>query len=104
MIDQSSTNFEVTVVSSDAPHIRVGEVLGSYEIVGVLGEGGMGRVFHGRHLRLGRDVALKVLHPQLTSRADVVQRFLREANAANRIHHENIVQIHDYVEQQEVPG
>ncbi len=54
---------------------REGEVLGSYELVRRLGEGGMGDVYLARHTRLGREVALKLLKPELARDADVVRRF-----------------------------
>ncbi len=79
--------------------IKLGTTLGSYEIVELLGKGAMGRVYKARHVRLGREVALKVLNPEFVARADVVQRFFREARVVNDIDHENIVEVTDFVEQ-----
>jgi serine/threonine-protein kinase len=79
--------------------IQIGSTLGSYEIVGLLGKGAMGRVYRARHARLGREVALKVLNPEFIARPDVVQRFFREARVVNDIDHENIVEVSDFVEQ-----
>jgi len=79
--------------------IQVGSTLGSYEIVALLGKGAMGRVYRARHLRLGREVALKVLNAEFVARADVVQRFFREARVVNDIDHANIVEVTDFVEQ-----
>jgi len=66
-----------------------------YVIEAVLGEGGMGCVYRGRHEVLGRRVAIKVLAPRLARDPLQKERFLREARAANRIDHENIIDIHD---------
>ncbi|HSM93636.1 MAG TPA: serine/threonine-protein kinase, partial [Anaeromyxobacteraceae bacterium] len=84
---------------SPTPDVQVGSTLGSYEVTGLLGEGAMGRVYRARHARLGREVALKVLHPELVARPDVVQRFFREARVVNDIDHEHIVEVSDFVEQ-----
>jgi len=88
-------------ITSGSPtlEIKVGTQLGSYEIVGLLGQGAMGRVYRARHARLGREVALKVLNPEFVARADVVKRFFREARVVNDIDHENIVEVSDFVEQ-----
>jgi serine/threonine-protein kinase len=66
-----------------------------YRIVGLLGEGGMGAVYVADHLRIGRKVAIKRLHPQLASDEKAVQRFQREARAAGATGHEHIVEILD---------
>ncbi|UCG89016.1 MAG: protein kinase, partial [Gemmatimonadota bacterium] len=66
-----------------------------YELLGELGSGGFGRVYEVRDLELEREVALKVLHPFLTSDPAVVERFHREAQLAARIVHPNIVNTYD---------
>src|SRR5512142_1219184 len=79
--------------------IDVGATLGSYELVDLLGKGAMGRVYRGRHVLLGREVAVKVLNSEYVARPDIVQRFFREARVVNDIDHENIVEVTDFVEQ-----
>jgi serine/threonine-protein kinase len=76
---------------------RVGAVLGSYRLQEVLGTGGMGSVYRADHVNLGRQVALKLLHPQYARRRDAVARFFQEAQAVNRIRHKNIVDVTDLV-------
>ena len=76
-----------------------GQVLGSYELVEPLGEGAMGRVFLARHIKLGRMVALKLLKPEHAQNRDQLQRFIQEAQAVNKINHEHIVEIYDFVEE-----
>jgi serine/threonine-protein kinase len=74
-------------------------VLGAYRLQGLLGEGGMGRVFRAEHTALGRPVALKMLREDYASHPDAVARFFNEARVVNRIRHENIVEITDFIEQ-----
>ena len=74
---------------------RLREALGSaYTLEGEIGRGGMGVVYRARDERLKRPVAIKVLPPELAYRADIRQRFLREAETAARLSHPNIVPIH----------
>ncbi len=75
---------------------RLRRALGDdYELLGPLGTGGFGRVYRVRDLHLEREVALKVLHPLLTTDPAVVERFRREAQLAARLNHPNIVNIYD---------
>ncbi len=84
--------------ATDAPPAGLGRTLGPYLLVTQLGEGGMGTIFVGRHTGLGRYVAIKVLRPELSSRKDNVARFFQEAHTINRLHHPNIVESIDLVE------
>ena len=69
--------------------------LGPYEIVAPLGAGGMGEVYRARDARLGRDVAIKVLPPDVAQDADRRARFEREARAVAALSHPNILALHD---------
>jgi serine/threonine protein kinase len=66
-----------------------------YELLEEIGAGGFGRVYRVRDLGLEREVAIKVLHPQLTADPGVMERFRREAMLAARLRHPNIVSIYD---------
>lgn len=68
--------------------------LGEYEIVAIIGRGGMGVVLKGFHRQLGRYVAVKVLAPHLAASGTARQRFVREARAAAAIVHPNVMPIH----------
>ncbi len=67
-----------------------------YRVDSLVGVGGMAAVFRAHHLGLGRDVALKVLHPNLSSNTEISGRFDREAKSASRLDHPNCVQVTDY--------
>jgi hypothetical protein len=68
--------------------------LGRHDCYEEVGRGGMGVVYRARDLVLGRDVALKIIRPDLIEGSDAVQRFYREAQAAAALRHPNIVPIH----------
>ena len=74
---------------------KPGARLGPYEIVSLLGAGGMGEVFRARDPRLGRDVAIKILPPGFAADVDRLQRFEQEARATAALNHPNILAVHD---------
>ena len=73
----------------------LGETIGNYRIVRLLGEGGMGRVYLGLHPRIGSRVAIKLLSTQAGDDGELVQRFFAEAELVNKIRHEGIVNVLD---------
>ena len=83
---------------ADDPADYVDSVLGSYRVVELLGKGGMGYVYRAEHVKLGREVALKLLRNDYASRRDAVSRFFQEARTVNRVRHRNIVDVTDFVE------
>jgi serine/threonine-protein kinase len=87
----------VTVTSAFDPATLVGTVLdGRYELMGHLASGGMGAVFRARHVHLRKDLAVKVLRPELSAAQDLVERFRREAEIASALEHENLVRVTDF--------
>src|ERR687897_3580805 len=75
----------------------VGHVLDDkYRLERLLGQGGMGAVYLATHLGTGRYVALKLITPQLMSNEEFIERFKREAKAAGRLRHPNVVDVTDF--------
>jgi serine/threonine-protein kinase len=96
---------EVDVVAADASLTRpkpngdalIGRtVIGQYVIRARIGDGGMGAVYRAEQITVGRDAAIKVLHPQLSAAKDVAERFQHEARAASQLNHPHIVTIYNY--------
>src|SRR5229473_466768 len=79
--------------------LAAGVRIGPYEILALLGVGGMGEVYRARDTRLQRVIALKTLPAEKVADADRKRRFLIEAQAASRLNHPNIVTIHDISEE-----
>ncbi|PIE17654.1 MAG: hypothetical protein CSA65_07845 [Proteobacteria bacterium] len=82
--------------SEEAP-LEAGSKLGDYRILGLLSEGGVGRIYRAEDIR-GREVALKLLHREYAFDAVTVTRFFAEAHAVNQIRHENIIEITNFIE------
>src|ERR1700681_2650692 len=78
--------------------LRIGTQLGSLEITGLLGRGGMGEVYRARDLKLKRDVAIKILPEEFSRDPDRVARFQREAEVLASLNHPNIAAIYDLEE------
>jgi serine/threonine protein kinase/dipeptidyl aminopeptidase/acylaminoacyl peptidase len=76
-------------------NIATGTLLGRYEIRGLIGAGGMGEVYRARDTSLGRDVAIKVLPPDLSRDIERLRRFEQEARATSSLNHPNILVIFD---------
>lgn len=79
-------------MGSPSPGWRTG---GKYELVALLGQGGMGRVFEARHVVTGRRVAVKVLKVEASRRTEAQRRFLREARAIGRVEDPHVVEVLD---------
>ena len=85
------------IKSSSVNTLAEGAVIdGKYRVRRRLAEGGMGQVFVADHVFLQKQVALKVLHPEMSAEPDAVERFTVEARAASLIEHENVVRVSDF--------
>ena len=72
-----------------------GSKLGPYEVIGLLGAGGMGEVYRARDERLKREVAIKVLPASFSADAERLRRFEQEAQTAGGLNHPNITAVYD---------
>jgi serine/threonine protein kinase/class 3 adenylate cyclase/tetratricopeptide (TPR) repeat protein len=83
------------MVAESEAETMAGRLLGHYQLLSLLGAGGMGQIYLGLDTRLGRKVALKLLSAHFTTDLDRVRRFEQEARAASALNHPNIITIHD---------
>ncbi len=74
----------------------VGNHIGQYRLIKKIGSGGMGTVYVGEHILIGRRAAIKVLQPLLSTQPEIVERFFREAKATSAITDPGVVQIFDF--------
>ncbi len=91
--DDSLTGEETGAHAGPSPRATVAEQLGDFRIIREIGHGGMGVVYAAEQVSLGRQVALKVLSSQMIRDSKQRRRFEREARAAARLHHTNIVPV-----------
>jgi serine/threonine protein kinase len=90
-----SSETDKSEVRDQAPvALQPGMRLGEYEIVKLIGSGGMGEVYRARDTRLGRDVAIKVLPSYVSTDTERLRRFEQEAKAAAALNHPNILAVH----------
>src|SRR5262249_16880418 len=85
---QADSFLEPSALAVTPTPLAAGSVLGPYQVLGLLGAGGMGKVYKARDARLGRTVAIKILNERSS-------RLEREARAASALNHPNIVTLHD---------
>src|SRR5215471_11545016 len=86
--EQARTFLETSVLAATNALLTTGAALGPYQVLGLLGAGGMGKVYKACDVRLGRTVAIKILHERSS-------RLEREARAVSALNHPNIVTLHD---------
>ena len=77
--------------------------IGKYDVVGVLGQGGMGVVYRARDSRIGRDVAIKTLTAGFSGESDMLKRFYQEAGHTGNLRHPNIVTVYDFGDEDGLP-
>lgn len=83
--------------------IAIGTIIGGYQILEAIGQGGMATVYRAHQLSMKRDVAIKMLPRQFLSQTNSLERFKQEANIVARLEHRAIVPVHDYGEHEGVP-
>jgi serine/threonine protein kinase len=98
-VDQGLKETQVGAPKLSANAMAGRLIEAKYELLELLGEGGMGSVYRARRLRIGDHVAVKILHQKFVTEDSAVERFRREAQAAAVLHHPNVVGIYDYGEE-----
>ena len=94
-IRTAAEDIAAELMAGRETQLKRGQYVGHYQVVSLLGEGGMGEVYLAHDVRLGRHVALKRLPAKFTLDADRVHRFKQEARAVSALNHPNIVTIHE---------
>jgi serine/threonine protein kinase/tetratricopeptide (TPR) repeat protein len=90
------SRYGVNAAGASFASLEPGSLLGDrYEILNILGEGGMGAVYRARDRELDRTVALKVIRPELAGRPEILQRFKQELILARKVTHRNVIRIFD---------
>jgi eukaryotic-like serine/threonine-protein kinase len=74
----------------------IGKQIREYEILDVIGKGGMGAVYRARHIYLDEERAIKVVRGQFSSNRDYLDRFIREARILTRLRHHNLVLLYEF--------
>jgi Tol biopolymer transport system component/serine/threonine protein kinase len=94
-IDSPAYELGAELLTEDHAELVVGQRIAHYEILALLGAGGMGEVYLAHDTRLGREIALKLLPAQFTTNKDRLRRFQQEARVASALNHPNICMIHE---------
>src|SRR5262245_20755657 len=94
-LNQNALQVTARAIAEDQKQSFVGRKIGRYQVLSLLGAGGMGEVYLAQDPRLGRKLAFKFLPQEFTRNPERVQRFAREARAASALNHPNIITIHE---------
>ena len=92
---QVLTAYNVDLVAKDVAKASGPKIIGGFQIINKLGQGGMGAVYRATQLSIGREVALKVMAPEVAKTKGFTERFLREAMAMGAINHPNVITCFD---------
>src|SRR5262249_120736 len=95
LLEKPAFEAAAALFAEDRLALSVGEQLGNYRILDLLGTGGMGEVYLAEDSKLGRNIALKLLPEDFTTDELRMRRFQREARAASALNHPNIITIHE---------
>ncbi len=95
LIDQPALEIAAQTLAKEQAGSPVGQNLGHYRILSLLGKGGMGEVYRARDTKLDRTVALKLLPAELAANQERMRRFVREAKAASALNHPHVATIYE---------
>ncbi len=96
LLAQPALVLGARLLSSLAPAVLTGRVIGEYQLLDLIGAGGMGEVYRARHRKLGRDVAIKILPSAFTNDPDRLARFEREARMLAALNHPGICTLYGF--------
>src|SRR5204863_9143922 len=95
VLSLSGPRMDAHLEEAPSSTLVAGTCLGKYQVVRLIGEGGMGAVYEAVHLAIGKKVAIKVMSPALAENLDARARFLREAQLTSRVRHPHAVDVTD---------
>ena len=95
LIEAPAYAVAAPLIAGDDAQLLVGKSIGHFQIISLVGKGGMGEVYRARDTKLDRTVALKILPEELSVDADRMRRFVREAKAASALNHSNVAHIYE---------
>jgi eukaryotic-like serine/threonine-protein kinase len=94
-IDAAALDIGARLLASDEPELATGQRIDHYEVISLVGSGGMGEVYLAYDEKLNRNIALKLLPSDFTTNQERLRRFQQEARAASALNHPNIITIHE---------
>src|SRR5262245_53646943 len=94
-IDAPAYQLMARLMAEDEPRSLAGKSIGHYQIISLVGKGGMGHVYRARDTKLDRVVALKILPEEMSADSERMRRFVREAKAASALNHPNVAHIYE---------
>ena len=97
-IDEPADDLAAELFQTAKPRLDQGQIVGHYRITAMLGVGGMAEVYQAEDLKLGRQIALKLLPAEFSSHSERIRRFELEARAASALNHPNILTIYEVEE------
>lgn len=95
LIEAPAYAIGAPLIAGDAAQSLVGKSIGHFQIISLLGKGGMGEVYRARDTKLDRAVALKILPAEMSADRERMRRFVREAKAASALNHPNLAHIYE---------
>ncbi|HET9531158.1 MAG TPA: serine/threonine-protein kinase, partial [Blastocatellia bacterium] len=96
-IETPALQATAKIMASSKPKLLFGQIIGHYEVLELIGKGGMGEVYAARDIKLGRKAAIKLLPSNLTTDKQRVRRFLKEARAISALNHPNIIVAYEII-------
>jgi serine/threonine protein kinase len=97
-IESPAIKLVAVLLADDQSGTLIGQHIGHYEIISLLGRGGMGEVYLAKDKKLDRQVAVKILNEKLSGHESNLQRFISEAKAASALNHPNILTVYEFGE------